>query len=148
MIRLSFLFTLVTATAVAAPAAAGAPRPGDRTAAPKQLLGEMEEAAPDAEVEQIAAAAAAHPLGTLANPVRVGGPEGRVAYIGRLRCADGSRPRSAGASPGGIGAYGSVVDRVPLDCGPAAPGRIDLIVDIYHQEYSEERAPAGFTLAR
>jgi hypothetical protein len=131
----------------AAPVAA-APKAGDRTAPPERMLTEMSAAAPDAEIEQLAAAAAIHPLGTLANPVRVGGPQGRVAYVGRLRCADGSRPLAGASGPGGVGAYGSIVDRIPLDCGKAAPGRFELIVDIYHEEHREDRAPAGFTLAR
>jgi hypothetical protein len=146
MSRLCFAFIAIAAAA-AIPAAA-APKPGDRTVAPEQLLGEMGDAAPYDEVESAAAAAAAYPLGTLANPVRVGGPEGQRAYVSRLRCGDGSAPRAGTSSPGGVGAYGSVVALVPLDCGAASPGRFGLIVDIYHEEHREERAPAGFTLAR
>jgi hypothetical protein len=143
------LAAIALAAGVATPAAAAPkPKPGDRTVAPEQLLGQVGDAAPDAEIESAAAEAAAHPLGTLANPVRVGGPEGRRSYVARLRCADGSAPKAGQSEPGGVGAYGSVVSLVPLDCGAAAPGRFGLIVDVNHEEHREERAPAGFTLAR
>ena len=81
---------LLAAALLAAPASAE--KLGARTAAPHQVLGEMAPADPLAEADAIAAAAAAHPLGTVENPVRVGGPQGARAYIARLRCADGSRP--------------------------------------------------------
>ena len=38
----------------------------------------------------LVAAAEAHPLGSLENPVRVGGPDGERAYLARLRCTNGS----------------------------------------------------------
>jgi hypothetical protein len=123
--------------------AAAAPKPGDRTAAPAQTLGAMSPVDPLVEIERIAAEAAAHPLGSLANPVRVGGPEGALAYIARLRCPDGSRPAAGGSSTGGVGAYGSVTRIYPLDC---RGGRSDLVVDLYHEEHVETRAPAGFAL--
>jgi hypothetical protein len=126
---------------------AAAPKPGDRTAAPGEVLGSAAAADPLAEVEAIAAAAAAHPLGSLANPVRVGGPEGARAYIARLRCADGSQPEIGAAAAGGVGAYGSVTRVYPLDCGRAAPGRLSLVVDLYHEEHREDRAPAGLSMA-
>jgi hypothetical protein len=116
--------TLLAAALAAAPAAAQ--KLGERTATPQQVLGEMAPADPAAEAEQIAAAAAAHPLGTLENPVRVGGPQGARAYIARLRCVDGSRPQVGPRSTGGVGAYGTVTERYPLDCGAAAPGRVTL----------------------
>jgi hypothetical protein len=119
---------------------------GARTASPQETLGAMAAADPEAEIEAIAAAAASHPLGTLGNPVRVGGPEGAQAYIARLRCADGSRPTSGPHGRGGIGAYGSVTERYLLDCGRAGPGRIELVLDLYHAEHAETRAPAGFAI--
>lgn len=135
---------LLAAALAASPAAAQ--KPGGRTATPQQVLGEMAPSDPVAEAERIAAAAAAHPLGSLENPVRVGGPEGARAYLARLRCADGSRPRVGARSTGGIGAYGTLTERYPLDCGAAAPGRVDLAFDLYHEEHVETRAPAGFAL--
>jgi hypothetical protein len=40
------------------------------------------------------------------------------------------------------------VQRFQLDCGSAAPGKVDLMMDMYHEEHSETRAPAGFTMER
>lgn len=137
--------TLLAAVAlIAAPAAAQ--RVGERTTSPEQLLSEIGAGLSDAAIEQAAAAANAHPLGTVENPVRVGGPEGERAYIGRLRCGDGSAPAIGARSSGGTGAFGSIVDTYALDCGAAAPGRVSLVMDMYHAEHREDRAPPGFTL--
>lgn len=138
------LAALSAAAFLAAPAAAQ--KLGARTATPGQVLGDMGAADPVAEADRIAAAAATHPLGSLENPVRVGGPQGARAYIARLRCADGSRPAPGPHGPAGVGAYGTVTERYPLDCGGAAPGRVALVVDFYHEEHVETRAPAGFAI--
>jgi hypothetical protein len=135
---------LLAAVLVAAPASAQ--KLGARTATPQQVLGDMAPADPLAEAEQIAAAAAAHPLGTVENPVRVGGPQGARAYIARLRCADGSRPQVGARSTGPVGAYGTLTERYPLDCGGAAPGRVTLAFDFYHEEHVENRPAPGFAL--
>ncbi len=135
---------LLLAALAAVPAAAQ--KPGGRTATPQQVLGEMAPADPVAEAERIAAAAAVHPLGSAENPVRVGGPQGARAYIARLRCADGSRPQVGARSTGAVGAYGTLTERYPLDCGAAAPGRAAVAFDFYHEEHVETRAPAGFAL--
>ena len=137
---------LASAIALLAAAPALGQKPGDRTATPSQVLGEAAAADPVAEVEQIAAAAAVHPLGSLANPIRVGGPEGAQAYVARLRCADWSRPQRGPVRPGDVGAYGSVTQVYPMDCGRAAPGRADLVLDLYHEEHVEDRAPTGFRI--
>ncbi|HYI41644.1 MAG TPA: hypothetical protein VE053_15150 [Allosphingosinicella sp.] len=139
------ILTLLAATALlAAPAAAQ--KLGARTSSPDQVLGQGAAVDPMAEAEQIAAAAAAHPLGTVQNPVRVGGPEGARAYIARLRCADGSSPRVGPRKGGGIGAYGTLTELYPLECGGAAPGRTVLAVDFYHEEHVETRPVPGFAL--
>lgn len=140
------LLFIALAAAAAAPAGA-ADKLGARTAAPEQVLAELGLGAWDAELDRAVAAAAAHPLGTRENPVRVGGPEGERAYIARLRCAGGSRPQVGARGSAGIGAFGSVVDVYPLDCGAAAPGRVDLVMDMYHAEHDEDRAPPGFSIA-
>ena len=137
---------LAAAALLAAPAAAQ--KLGARTSSPDQVLGQATPLDPMAEAEQIAAAAAAHPLGTERNPVRVGGPEGARAYIARLRCADGSRPQVGPRSKGGIGAYGTLTERYSLDCSGAAPGRVALAFDFYHAEHVETRPAPGFALAR
>jgi hypothetical protein len=135
---------LLVAALAAAPAAAQ--KLGARTATPQQVLGEIAPADPMAEAERIAAAAAVHPLGSVENPVRVGGPQGARAYIARLRCVDGSRPQVGARSTGAVGAYGTLTERYPLDCGAAAPGRVALAFDFYHEEHVETRPPAGFAL--
>ncbi|HEX8262785.1 MAG TPA: hypothetical protein VF547_07920 [Allosphingosinicella sp.] len=138
------LSILLLAALAAAPAAAQ--KLGARTATPQQVLGDMAPADPMAEAERIAAAAAAHPLGSVANPVRVGGPQGARAYIARLRCADGTRPQVGARSTGAVGAYGTLTERYPLDCGAAAPGRVILAFDFYHEEHVETRPAPGFVL--
>jgi hypothetical protein len=135
---------LAAAALLAAPAAAQ--KLGARTSTPDQVLGQEAAVDPMAEADRIAAAAAAYPLGTEQNPVRVGGPEGARAYIARLRCADGSRPRIGARSTGGVGAYGTFTERYPLDCAGAAPGRTVIAFDFYHQEHVERQAAAGFAI--
>ncbi|TFI57453.1 hypothetical protein E2493_14665 [Sphingomonas parva] len=139
------IFLALLPLLIAAPAAA-APELGQRTGQPEQLFSGIGEGTSDSALEAEIAAAAAHPLGSLANPVRVGGPEGERAYIARLRCADGSRPQIGARADGGVGGFGSVVSVYPLDCGAAAPGRTSLMLDMYHEEHREDRAPAGFAI--
>lgn len=141
------LFPAAALLALAASAAA-AEKPGDRTVSPGQMLGQMAPVDPRAENAAIAAAAAVHPLGSAQNPVRVAGPAGARDYLTRLRCSDGSRPVQGPHGPGAVGAYGSLTEAYPLDCGAAAPGRVVLALDLYHEEDAESRAPAGFTLDR
>lgn len=118
---------------------------GARTASPESMVARMNQASPEEEMRQLVAAADAFPLGTLENPVRVGGPEGERAYLGHLRCADGAAPRVGTRREAGIGAFGSVAAAYEVGCGAGA-GRI--VFDMYHAEHVETRAPAGFTLSR
>jgi hypothetical protein len=134
------LLLLFAAPASAQPAQ---PRLGARTASPEAMVAQMSPVSPEEEMRALAAAADAHPLGTLENPVRVGGPEGERAYLARLRCADGNAARIGARREAGIGAFGSVVGAYEVFCGDAA-GRI--VFDMYHEEHVETRAPAGFTL--
>jgi hypothetical protein len=119
---------------------------GQRTTSPDAMVAQMSQASPEEEMRQAIAAADAHPLGTLENPVRVGGPEGEHAYLGRLRCADGATPRIGARSNAGVDAFGSLAAAYELSCSAAAPAHI--VFDMYHEEHVETRAPAGFTLAR
>lgn len=127
---------------------AAAQKLGERTADPQQVLAEIEAGATDPAADPQIAEAAAHPLGSARNPVRVGGPEGERAYLARLRCANGVAPRIGVRSSSGPGAFGSVVDVYPLDCGAAAPGKTQIVMDMYHEEHVETAAPTGFTLVR
>ena len=135
---------LLAASFLAAPATAQ--ELGQRTQTPESLMSELGLAPEPDDLDAALAAAAAHPLGSRENPVRVGGPDGERAYIARLRCADGRPPRIGQRGSSGIGAFGTIVDVYPLDCGPAAPGAVGLVMDMYHSEHSEDRAPPGFTI--
>ena len=139
-------FALAAAALLAAAPAAAQPKPGDRTFSPEQMLREFGLGPEQDDLREAIAAAAAHPLGTMQNPVRVGGPDGERAYIARLRCADGTPPQVGQRANAGVGAFGTIVDVYPLDCGSAAPGRFDLVMDMYHEEHREEAAPPGFTI--
>jgi hypothetical protein len=119
------------------------PRLGARTQSPDRLVGALGQASPEEELRQLAAAADAHPLGSVQNPVRVGGPDGERAYLARLRCADGAQPRIGQRREAGTGAFGSVVAGYELACGGQA---VRVVFDMYHEEHRETRAPAGFTL--
>jgi hypothetical protein len=138
------LILLAATGLLAAPLFAKPPR--QESPAPMDVLADVGAGNTDAELQQSIAAAAAHPLGTAANPIRVAGPEGAQAYVARLRCADGAAAKVGARRDGGVGAYGSIVHLYPIDCGAAAPGRIELLVDIYHEENVETRAPTGFRL--
>jgi hypothetical protein len=120
-----------------------AQRLGARTASPEAMAARLNPASPEEEMRALVAAADAYPLGTLQNPVRVGGPEGERAYLARLRCADGAAARIGARREAGIGAFGSVVAAYEVGCAATA-GRV--VFDMYHAEHVETRAPMGFTL--
>jgi hypothetical protein len=141
MRKLSLVFILMAASVGAAEGSAQ-PKPGDRTVSPEQMRAEIGDS--DTAYEEALAEAAKHPLGSVANPVRVGGPEGERAYLARLRCTGGARPSIGSRRSGGVGAFGTIVDMFTLDCGAAAPGRYDLVMDMYHEEHRERNAPPGF----
>ena len=127
---------------LAGPALAQPPR--EESPAPRENLESFGAGSSDDELARAIAAAGAYPLGSLQNPIRMAGPDGANAYLARLRCADGTIPKTIGRSSD-TGGYGSVVDVVSLDCGSAAPGRVALAIDIYHEEHVETRLPPGFT---
>ena len=123
-----------------------APLLAAQSGTPRQMMEELGVAPPLQEVARAVERARNEPLGTSRNPVRVSGVDGEHAYIARLRCGDGSQPRVGDRHNDGVGAFGSIVDVWPLDCGSAAPGRFDLVLDMYHDNHQETRAPAGFSL--
>lgn len=142
---LRILAALATATLGVAPAFALVP-PREESPAPRELVQAPATGSSDAEIAAAIAAAARFPLGTARNPVRVGGPEGARAYLGRLRCANGAAPTVGARAAAGIGAYGAVVAAYPVDCGAAAPGKVDLVMDIYQAENAETQPPQGFVI--
>ena len=141
--RKSVILLLIAA---ASSAPVSAQKLGARTAAPEQSMAGIGEGSSDAEYERELAAAAAFPLGSLQNPVRVSGPDGERAYLARLRCGNGAQPHIGLPRPGGSGGFGNLVDLVAADCGAAAPGRVDIRLDIYHEEHQEQAPPPGFAV--
>ena len=131
---------------LATPAAAQQQRQpglGERTQSPEALFREMSQETPEQEMQRLIAAANAYPLGTIENPVRVGGPEGERAYLARLTCADGTPIRVGTRSDAGQGGFGSVATAYAIACGGTTRR---IVFDMYHEEHVENRAPAGFNI--
>jgi hypothetical protein len=137
------LIALALLAAVPVGAQPAQPQLGARTQSADRMMSGLSQVSPEEEMRALVAAADAHPLGTPQNPVRVGGPEGEHAYLGRLRCADGTQPRLGARREAGVGAFGSVVAAYDLACGDQTAR---IVFDMYHEEHVETRAPAGFTL--
>jgi len=112
---------------------------------PRATLEAFGEGSSDEAMASAIAAANAHPLGTLQNPIRVGGPDGARRYVALLRCADGATPGIAREAPGSVGAFGTLTTIISLACRSGEP--VPLVFDMYQEEYSETRAPPGFQLA-
>ena len=129
--------------AVLAASPVSAQRLGARTTSPESMIAQMDRGSPEDELRALVAAANAYPLGTVENPIRVGGPDGERAYLARLRCTDGAAPQIGARSEAGTGAFGSIVGAFAVACGAS---RSRLVFDMYHEEHVETRAPAGFTL--
>ena len=100
-----------------------------------------------ANLERMIADAAAFPLGSERNPLRVDGPSGEWGYLTRLRCGDGTAPRFERQGSRGGGAFGSIVDIYALRCAGGEPGETTVFMDMYHPQHDETAAPPGFTLA-
>ena len=145
---MTYRFLILAAALTASAAATAQQPPRVESPAPRDLVEGIGSGNSDAAIAQAIAAASAHPLGTLENPIRVGGPEGERAYLARLRCSDGRAPGVGARASAGVGAYGSLVDSYSLDCGAAAPGKVSLVLDKYHADHAEQGAPAGFQIAR
>jgi hypothetical protein len=92
-------------------------------------------------------AASRHPLGSRENPVRAEMPPGQQAYLRRLRCSDGRPPQFSRIGNFGIGVYGNIVDGYRVSCGEAAPGTVQVYMDMYHRGHVENRPVPGFTIA-
>lgn len=120
------------------------PREPDGATIERMLSGQSEVSG--SALDKRVATAAAHPLGSEKNPVRAQFPPGQRAYLARLRCTDGSTPRFDRAGSMGIGVYGNIIDNYTVDCGSAAPGRVQVYMDMYHSGYVEQRAVPGFTI--
>jgi hypothetical protein len=99
------------------------------------------------DLQALVKAAAAHPLGSADNPVRLGSIRASYLYIGRLRCADGSRPAAARTGTAAKLPFGRLVDAYRVDCGRSAPGVAEVHIDAYHAGHDEDRAPPGLILS-
>ena len=116
---------------------------GQRTQSPEALFQNMSPEDPEQEMARLVAAADAYPLGTVENPIRVGGPEGERSYLARLSCADGTPIRIGTRNDAGMGGFGAVTAAYGIACGGTVRR---LVFDMYHQEHVENRAPPGFSI--
>ncbi len=136
------IFCLVPiAMALLAGCATTAPPPQDLS---RQLAGESQISG--ADLERRIAAAARHSLGSKENPVRAEMPLGQRAYLARLRCSDGRAPSFSRIGNFGIGIYGNIIDGYRVDCSSAAPGAVEIFMDMYHRGHVEDRAVPGFSI--
>ena len=127
--------------AAAGPAAPARARPAHPVARGAVSRDELRDAgAGDA---RLITAANAYPLGTIENPVRVGGPEGERAYLARLTCEGGAPLRIGTRSEAGEGGFGAIVNAYAVACGGTTRR---IVFDMYHAEHVENRAPAGFAI--
>ena len=97
------------------------------------------------ELAKAVAEADAHPLGSQKNPVPVSMPVGERAYLGSLRCMQGSTPAFDRQGSGGAGPFGNIVDFYRVTCPGAEP--LTVVMDMYHKDHVDTRAVPGFTLA-
>jgi len=138
------ILLLAAMFSISLPAQATKP-PREESPASKEALNAFGSGNSDEEMAAAIAAANAHPLGTLDNPIRAEGPEGSYAYLARLRCADGSPIALGTKTTGAVDVFGSVTEVHPVSCGKGAP--TNLFFDIYQAENIEKRPPAGFIFA-
>ncbi|MCB2089279.1 MAG: hypothetical protein KDD98_10700 [Sphingomonadaceae bacterium] len=100
------------------------------------------------ELEEAMVAASAYPLGSRENPVRASRPQGQRAYLGRLKCADGSAPAFTRTGNLGPGVYGNIIDNYRVTC-LGADGKektVNVVMDMYHAGFVETRPVPGFTI--
>ena len=105
---------------------------------PPQLTGKA--------LDKALAEAEKHPLGSAKNPVRVNRPTGERDYLARLRCSDGRRPDFVRRGNVGIGVFGNIIDLYDVNCHSAAPGQVEIYMDMYFNGAGEQRAVPGFTI--
>ena len=90
--------------------------------------------------------ASGQPLGSQKNPIRAEMPAGERAYLARLRCSNGEPPRFERMGSFGDGPYGNILDGYSVNCGAAAPGQVEVFIDMYHRGHIEQQAVPGFTI--
>jgi hypothetical protein len=140
------LLLLLALLLAAAPVHAQQP-PRELSPAPREMVETFGTGSSDEEVARAIAAAQPHPLGSLQNPIRVGGPQQADIYLIRLRCGDGSTPQISPGTQGPTGAFGSVTQVHSVACRTGGPAKVELAFDLYHEGHIENRPPPGFMIA-
>jgi hypothetical protein len=85
-----------------------------------------------------------HPLGSAENPVRAHMPVGERAYLDRLVCPNGERPKyERHGSVTQLSPYGTIMDVYGLTCGTE---KSTVYIDMYHPNHVETSAIPGFTI--
>ena len=95
------------------------------------------------KLQKAIVAAEVHDLGSAKNPVRENMPQGEIAYLKRLRCADGKEPAFDRTGSVGDSPYGYIMDQYAVKC--QGQQSVDIYMDMYH-DGGENRAPPSFTI--
>lgn len=139
-LTLAVTVAVLSHSVVMAAPQSGDPRVWGYMPGPPQLTGE--------DLDAAITKADQSPLGSTENPVRVERPTGQRAYLGDLRCADLTQPAFERVGNVGVGVFGNIVDLYEVDCGDAAPGKVEIYMDMYFVGEGEARVVPGFTIAR
>ena len=99
------------------------------------------------DIDQRIKKAAAFPLGSKDNPVRVMMPQGERDYLSHLRCQDGKMPQFDRLGSFGVGVFGHVIDGYDVTCANSEPAKSTIFMDMYFGQ-EETKAPPGFTYAQ
>lgn len=135
----------------AEPAAAPSPEANPPRPAKPRPLGLMErlreESLAGDTLDSRIETAAAFPLGSRENPVRVDMPAGQRAYLDRLRCSNGKKPAYERVGNFGVGVFGSIIDGYQVVCpGKGEPKESMIFMDMYHPDHLETAPVPGFTI--
>lgn len=71
-------------------------------------------------------------------------PGGQRAYMERLKCSDGTRPKFTRVGSFGKGPHGNILDGYDVKCGAGEPVRV--YMDMYHPGHVEKEAVPGFMI--
>lgn len=86
------------------------------------------------------------PSGSRQNPLVCAGRPDELAYLGRLRCADGSVPRAQRTANTPVGPYGGTLDRYRVRCVRQNWETL-VYFDRRHRPLGEKEPPEGLQLA-
>lgn len=108
---------------------------------PEPMLRSMELFELASEAQQIEPAGS---LGSRDNPIRADGPLGQQEFLMRLRCPGGVQPlyeRVGSITP--TGPDENIIDGFVVHCPPSGP-TVELAIDMYHEDYREQRQVGPF----